>query len=747
MIESLARTEGALNSEQVEATEHLFGPMLVLAGAGTGKTKVLTTRIANLIKRGIAKPYNILAVTFTNKAAKEMQERVNSLVESAGLNIGTFHSLATKMLRANIQSVNSNLSSSFTIIDQDEQISVIKAIATENSIDIKAYVPKTIHIIISRWKDQGILPEKLSSADIQNNVQRVAQTIYHIYQKRLQDSNTLDFGDLLLYCNEMLINNPEILSFYQNKFQYILIDEYQDTNAVQYVWARMLANKHQNICCVGDDDQSIYSWRGAEVQNILRFSKDFHNAKVIKLEQNYRSSKYILRAADSIISLNRSRHGKTLWTNAEEGAKLQIISCFSDKEEARFVGGIIETNIKKMQPNSYGANQIAILVRAGFQTRAFEEIFINNAIPYQIIGGLRFYERKEIRDILSYIRLSININDNLAFERIINTPRRSIGNVTLLKIKNYAGESGRAIFAALEEMLRLGEFKSKTATELENFVTLINDAKNMYDTHSPHEVVKFILEKSGYLQELKEEKTDEARGRIENIYEMLRAIGEFKHIQEFVEHASLVMDNETLESDFGGAVKIMTLHASKGLEFDLVFLPGWEEGIFPHQRSIMEEGEKGLEEERRIAYVGITRARKQLYITHAESRRMFNETIYSLPSRFLTDIPNDIAVRSTAGKSVNYLRSNHNIVFNNQSNNSRQTNYNNATNTSSQASTSKLKQQDVNASLFKAGSRVEHVKFGKGIIIRRSGTTLEIAFEKHGIKNIKEEYVSSAAKS
>lgn len=459
-----------LNEPQLLATRHTKGPILILAGAGTGKTKVLTHRIAHIIEQNLAHPYEILAVTFTNKAAKEMQDRITNIIHADGLNIGTFHSIAARILRAHITFLGKDLTSNFTIINQDDQIRLVKNIALELNIDVKQYPAKMIHIIISKWKDQGLAPDKISESDFIAPAYKLAKLVYFEYQKQMHASNAVDFGDLLLYCNQLLINNADILEYYQNKFKYILVDEYQDTNAVQYVWVRMLASKHKNICCVGDDDQSIYSWRGAEVKNILRFEQDFPNAVVVKLEQNYRSTPYILSAASQIISHNKHRHSKKLWTDQKDGEKIKIISCWNDKEEARF----ITTEIAKfINSSKYKTNQIAILVRAGFQTRSFEEAFISNALPYQIIGGLRFYERMEIRDLLAYIRLSINHNDTLALERIINVPRRSIGNVTLKKIKDFASEHEISVFAALKQMNEQNILKGKTKESLEEFTNLI----------------------------------------------------------------------------------------------------------------------------------------------------------------------------------------------------------------------------------------------------------------------------------
>lgn len=639
-----------LNEQQQRAVLHTEGALLLLAGAGTGKTKVLTSRIANIICKNLSSPQNILAVTFTNKAAKEMSERVNNLINCYGLNIGTFHSMATKILREQVEHLGLNLNGRFTIIDRDDQLRLIKDIIKQNDLDTKRYLPRIIHSIISRWKDQGILPHKLSDSDTKFPIQKVAKLVYDGYQKNLLLSNVVDFADLLLYNNELFIKNHEILKYYQHKYQYILIDEYQDTNVVQYLWARMLAGHWKNICCVGDDDQSIYGWRGAEVGNILRFEKDFPDATVIKLEQNYRSTYPILVAASSVINNNKNRHAKTLWTDKSSGEKIKIISCWNDKEEAKYV---ISEIAKLVREGKYIAGNMAILVRAGFQTRSFEEAFISSAIPYKIIGGLRFYERMEIKDVLAYIRISINQNDNLALERIINVPRRAIGNSTLSRIKTYALEHNISNFSAIKQMLENQEFKAKMHESLTKFITTIEEWNTRYTIEIPLEVTKAILDESGYLDMLREDKTDEVGARIENINEMLRAIAEFNDIHEFVEHSSLVMENETLETSYGGAVTIMTLHSAKGLEFDVVFLPGWEEGVFPYQKSLDEEGEKGLEEERRIAYVGITRAKKDLYITYAESRKIFFDIVRPLPSRFLAEIPEEVSFRTTSIKMAN----------------------------------------------------------------------------------------------
>lgn len=694
------------------------GPVLVLAGAGTGKTRVLTHRIAHIIDQKLAEPSNILAVTFTNKASKEMQERIAQITNNCqGLNIGTFHSISAKMLRR--YSSHFGLSSYFSIVGYDDQLKLVKELMVARNIDIKNTAPKIILSIISKWKDMGLLPSKVSQGDIISPAAQISYNIYPDYQSRLAQSNAVDFGDLLLYNNELLINNQDILKAYQQSFKYIMIDEYQDTNIVQYVWARMIAAAHGNICCVGDDDQSIYGWRGAEVGNILRFEKDFKDAKIIKLEQNYRSSMPILVAADSVIKNNRQRHSKTLWANDPDGEKIKIISCRSDKEEARYVISKIQQLLRN---NNLAANEIAILVRTGAQTRPFEEALIYQALPYKIIGGLKFYDRMEIRDVLAYIRVSINNEDDLALQRIINIPKRGIGDSAINAIKSYAHSNNIGMLKAIKDMLNLGILKNKIGTALHELVERFEFWNKKSTEYTPSNLVKRILEESGYLALLKQDKTEESKARIENINEMLRAIEDFTDIRAFVEHASLVMENDVASDNNGGAISLMTLHSSKGLEFNAVFLPGWEEGIFPHQRSINEDPVKGVEEERRIAYVGITRAKKFLYITHSETRFLFHEFVTSIPSRFLHEIPEEIIERSTS--IARYENS-----FNKSYNGSRSS-------VTKYPSSNSVKSSDP----FSPGSKIIHSSFGEGIILRKNLDNLEIAF-KHGVKTIKQNFV------
>jgi DNA helicase-2/ATP-dependent DNA helicase PcrA len=703
-----------LNSAQLEAVSHCTGPLLVLAGAGTGKTKVLTSRIANIIFNKLALPYQILAVTFTNKAAKEMMERVNNVIDASGIWLGTFHSIAAKILRKHGELVG--LNSNFTIIDYDDQNRLIKNIMQEEGIDDKKHPPKSILAIIQKWKDIALSPEKLSTNDMSSSIMHIARKIYIEYQQRLRRSNIVDFGDLLLYNIEVFNKYSDILEIYQSKFHYILVDEYQDTNVVQYLWLRLLASKHKNICCVGDDDQSVYSWRGAEVANILRFEQDFVGAKIVKLEENYRSTANILKSASNLIARNQERYQKILWTRGNEGEKVRIISLWDDREEARFIADTI-----CMKSNKYALNDFAILVRAGFQTRAFEECFISRSLPYKIIGGQRFYERKEIKDIIAYIRLTIAHNDNLAFERIINVPKRSIGKATLTQIHDYAKENRVSLFAASKEMVEKHYISKKAGESLMKFVKDIENWRLQFDIRDHSEVVDLIVKESGYYRSYQEEKTLEAESRLENIEELIKAIKEFNNITEFLEHISLVAENDGQSEE--NVVNIMTLHAAKGLEFKAVFLPGWEEGLFPHQKSLDENGAAGLEEERRLAYVGITRAREELYILHAISRRIFNQWQNSIGSRFLEEVGEESIERV----SNNFIK-----------------NFNPTVTTERPISpardvTTKASQEDSRD--FILGESIFHKVFGYGVIVSLNAPYVEVRFKHIGNKKLPINYI------
>ncbi len=715
-----------LNEAQLNAVTNTSGPLLVLAGAGTGKTRVLTSRIAHIINSNLATPSEILAVTFTNKAAKEMQERIYKLCNgNFSMAVGTFHSIAAKILRQHAELVG--ITQNFNIADQDDQIKIIKAILQSLNIDIKETPPKLILSIISRWKDMGISYSELSNSDIGTDAHNLARKVYELYQNKLISSNLCDFGDLLLYNTIIFFRYPEVLAKLQSQYKYILIDEYQDTNAVQYLWARMLADKHKNICCVGDDDQSIYSWRGAELKNILRFEKDFPNATVIALEQNYRSTSHILKAASSLIKNNNHRHQKTLWTDIMAGEPIKIVSCYNDKEEARF----ISNNISNIISSNLRASEIAILVRAGFQTRAFEEAFIASGIQYKIIGGLKFYERAEIKDILAYIRLILNNQDDVAFERIINTPKRAIGPSALLQIKNYGLENAIPYLKACEEMLNLKIFKPKLQESIASFVAIIKKFGIELSEPSNHaEIIKSLISETGYRDMLKIEKTEESRAKLDNLGEFINALGEYSNILEFMEHTSLIMEKDSM-SDQTEQVNIMTIHASKGLEFDTVFIPGMEEGIFPHQKSITEEGAKGLEEERRIAYVGITRAKRNLFLLYSDSRRIFHEFVQSIPSRFLNEIPKECIVKTTATG----------FYYKNYSGSLKEAKEN-FYNKEARAKQNPSFTSEENINGIRPGAKVMHKTFGSGLVLRKNGDNLEIIFAGNAIKTIKESFVS-----
>ena len=619
--------ETTLNPQQLEACQYSNGPLLILAGAGTGKTRVLTQRIAHIIASGFAEPYQILAVTFTNKAASEMLNRAAAITNTQGIWIGTFHSLSTKIIRIHAESLG--LVKDFTIIDVDDQWRLLKKIIKDMNLDEKLFVPKIIAGTIGRWKDLGLFPEQLTQSDVAGMLQQKAKLIYIEYQKRMANLNAVDFGDLLLYCIKLFKEHPDILEIYQEKFRYIMVDEYQDTNAIQYLWLRYLSQKHKNICAVGDEDQSIYGWRGAEIRNILKFTHDFPGAHIIRLEQNYRSTQHILATANHLIAKNQTRIGKNLWTASKSEEKVKIIAQINGYREADFI-----TQTIKQLPKDIPRSEVAVLVRASFQTRLLEDNFIQNQIAYKIVGGLKFYDRLEIKNVISYIRLAFNPNDSLAFERIINVPKRGIGSTTIAQIQEYANFNQSSYFEALQIMLTNQRFKGKTASSLQNFADKVKTWNKLWAHVPPLEACKNIINESGYVEALKQEKTLESETRIDNISELLRNIAEFPEIQDFLEHVSLV--NEIDGQENANTVRIMTMHAAKGLEFMVVFLPGWEDGVFPSKRSLDEPS--GLEEERRLAYVAITRAREKLFISYANSRQIYGEWQYSSPSIFIEDI-------------------------------------------------------------------------------------------------------------
>ncbi len=629
-----------LNAEQTEAVETLDGPVLVLAGAGTGKTRVLTTRIAHILSTNRAFPSQILAVTFTNKAAREMKERIALLVGGAveGMPwLGTFHSIGVKLLRRHAELVG--LTSSFTILDTDDVIRLIKQLIQAEGLDDKRWPAKQFAGMIDSWKNKGLSPADIPEGDARAFANGKGRELYAAYQNRLKTLNACDFGDLLLHPINIFRQNPDILKDYHQRFRYILVDEYQDTNTAQYMWLRLLAQRQkgepQNVCCVGDDDQSIYGWRGAEVDNILRFEKDFPGAKVIKLERNYRSTEHILGAAAHLIAHNEGRLGKTLFTDRSDpdDIKVQVHASWDSEEEARAIGEEIE----QLQRNKHNLNDIAILVRASFQMREFEDRFVTLGLNYRVVGGPRFYERLEIRDAMAYFRLVCQPADDLAFERIINTPKRGLGDTTVRALHDYARVRDIPMLAAAADIIETDEMKPKARKALFDVVQSFRRWQGLLE-NTPHtELAEQILEESGYTDMWKNDKSAEAPGRLENLKELIRSMDSFESMRGFLEHVALVMDaeqNENLD-----AVSIMTLHSAKGLEFDTVFLPGWEEGLFPHQRSLDESGRAGLEEERRLAYVGITRAKRRCHIWFVSNRRIHGLWQSTIPSRFLDELP------------------------------------------------------------------------------------------------------------
>ncbi len=624
-----------LNEPQKEAVLHLDGPLLIVAGAGSGKTKVLTSRIANIIKEKKAFPNQILAVTFTNKAAKEMQNRVSNILGSAatGLSwLGTFHSICAKLLRKHASAAN--LNSNFTIIDTDDQIRLIKNICKAENVDIKQLSPRFILAIIDRWKNKGYYPSEviINKKDI---YEKTILPLYKVYQQKLTDLNSCDFGDLILHTVKILENYSDIREIYSNNFKYILVDEYQDTNFIQSRWLNLLSEKNKNICCVGDDDQSIYSWRGAEIKNFLEFDQVYENTKVIRLEQNYRSSQNILSVASNLIANNQNRVGKTLTTTMEEGDLVQL-NCFKNgKDEAIGVSDEIEKKIKK----KFSYNNVAILVRAIFQTREFEERFLKIGMPYRILGGTKFYERAEIKDCVAYLRLIHQEKDDLAFERIVNNPKRAIGDSTLKNIHEFAKENNLNLERAAVKMLEQNLIKPKAKIGLGFFINSLNKWRNDLEIKKSNHVklLQIVLDESGYSAMLKNKKDLDNENRLENIKELLSAMKEFDNLESFLEHVSLAT---SIDQEWDGEkVNMMTMHAAKGLEFDVVFLPGWEEGLFPHQKSIEEKGQKGLEEERRLAYVGITRAKQKAIISFSMNRFYQGDWIDSMASRFIEELP------------------------------------------------------------------------------------------------------------
>ena len=729
-----------LNDSQKEAVKNLDGPLLVLSGAGTGKTRVLTARLANLLYSNKTKPWNILAVTFTNKAAKEMRTRLESLIGPSANSVwlGTFHSIAARILRENAEVVG--LNSNYTIITPDDQIRLLKQIMIDQDIDIKKFTPKAMSNLISSWKDKGYKPDDINQSDNDFFANGKAINIYKTYQSRLVTLNSTDFGDLLLYNLTIFSEHLDILQKYQSKILYFLVDEYQDTNTIQYLWLKLFANKSQNICCVGDDDQSIYGWRGAQVGNILKFEKDYTSAKVIKLEENYRSTGRILEAANSIIANNKERLSKKLKTSSGDGDKIDLISVWDGVEEAK----ITSLEIENLYSCGFRYDQIAVLVRAGHQTRYFEERFVDIGIPYKVIGA-KFYERVEIRDALAYLRVVQQPNDDLALERIINVPKRGLGTSTTSLIHSYAKKNNISFFSASQELLLTDELRPNVKRTLQNLINQFIEWNNHNKEISHTDLALKVLEESGYIDHWQNENSIESEGRLENLKELINAMSGFDNLSGFLEHISLVMDGDN-EAE-AGEDTLMTLHAAKGLEFEAVFLPGWEEGIFPSQRSIDELGLSGLEEERRLAYVGITRAKKRLFITFAANRQIHGLWQGSIPSRFISELPKKIINENIEGNLGADVSSYNQIDFDLSSNNS---SYGpgflrakqNGIRCLDVYKNSQFEKSSSSSNLdLSVGQRVFHQKFGMGLIISSDGDKLNINFDKAGEKKVVSSFV------
>ncbi|HKA65580.1 MAG TPA: UvrD-helicase domain-containing protein, partial [Methyloceanibacter sp.] len=624
----------ALNPEQREAAETLDGPLLVLAGAGTGKTRVLTTRIAHILSLGRARPSQILAVTFTNKAAREMKGRVGELIGGVveGMPwLGTFHAIGVKVLRRHAELVD--LKSSFTVLDTDDQIRLLKQLLEAENIDEKRWPARLLAAMIDGWKNRGLRPERVPDGESFAFADGKGRELYAAYQHRLKELNAADFGDLLLENLRLFQDHPDVLAQYQTRFQFMLVDEYQDTNVAQYLWLRLLAQGSRNICCVGDDDQSIYGWRGAEVDNILRFETDFPGAKIIRLECNYRSTAHILGAASGLIAHNQGRLGKTLRTDGSAGDKVEVQGCWDDEEEARVIG----EDIEQLQRQEQNLSEIAILVRASFQMRAFEDRFITLGLPYRVIGGPRFYERQEIRDATAYFDVTLNPANDLKFERIINTPRRGLGESSLKSLHQLSRAYNVPLMQAARLIVETEELKPKSRKALFDLIAAFDRWRSLIESMRHTELAELILDESGYTAMWQAEKSPQAQSKLENLKELIRFMEEFDTLAGFMEHVSLVMDAESEEGT--ERVNLMTLHSAKGLEFDVVFLPGWDEGLLPHQRSLDESGRSGLEEERRLAHVGLTRARLKAKITFAQNRRTHGMWQQAIPSRFIDELP------------------------------------------------------------------------------------------------------------
>ena len=741
-----------LNKEQREAVEAADGAVLVLAGAGTGKTRVLTTRLAHILATRRAWPGQILCVTFTNKAAREMKERIGALIGGVveGMQwLGTFHSIGAKMLRRHAELAG--LKSNFTILDTDDQLRLMKQLIEAEGVDEKRWPARALASMIDGWKNRGLRPEDVSEGEAQGYAFGKGKTLYRMYQERLKALNAADFGDLLLETLHILKTNPDILADYRDRFRYMLVDEYQDTNVVQYLWLNLLAKGSGNVCVVGDDDQSIYGWRGAEVENILRFERDFPGAKVIRLERNYRSTSAILGAASGLIAANKGRLGKTLWTEGDEGEKIKVAGVWDAEEEARNVASEAEDQHRQ----GHQFSQMAILVRASFQMREFEDRFISLGLPYRVIGGPRFYERQEVRDAMAYLRLIAQGDDDLAFERIVNKPKRGIGDASVALLHSFARARHLPLLAAAREIAETDELPPKARKALAelaaNFSRWTDTSKML-----PHtELAEIVLEESGYTDMLKADKSAEAPGRLDNLKEFVRSMESFESLAGFLEHVSLVM--EIAQDESGDRINLMTLHAAKGLEFNTVFLPGWEEGLFPSQRTMDENGLAGLEEERRLAYVGLTRARQRIRISFAANRRVHGSWQSALPSRFIKEIPENL-VDATVDEGFyggyTGFRDNENAANFGSTYDSPGWKRAQANRAASggfrqrppmiEAQSWSAQTSDPGASQYARDDRVFHQKFGYGRVRYVEGNKLTVEFDKAGEKRVIDQFVSRA---
>ena len=734
-----------LNPKQLEAVESIQGPNLVLAGAGTGKTRVLTTRVAYILDQNVAQPSQILCVTFTNKAAREMAERVQKLIPNRFDRMpwmGTFHSLGAKIIRNHAEAIG--LKSSFTILDKDDQVALIKQILKSEGLDQSQISPKYVQSKIDNWKNKALNPNDINAQHLDSFIDDKVANIYKIYQSRLFNINCLDFGDLLLQCIN-LFKIEDILKRYSNNFKFILVDEYQDTNTAQYIWLKLLSSCHHNICCVGDDDQSIYSWRGAQADNMLKFEKENKNTKTIKLEQNYRSTNNILKSASSLISYNELRLGKELYSEQGDGSKINIHLTNSSGDEASLIAKEI-LKYSQTQPNF---DEMAVLVRATFQTREIEESLIKYSVPYRIVGGIRFYERAEIKDSISYLRLVYEKQDDVAFERALMIPKRGIGDKSFGKIISLAKDKSLSLYQASQLLAGSDEIPKKASASLLSFIDLIDRCTAMTASKKFNDILKILLDESGYMEMLKNDKNINALSKIENIKELIVAMDDYASIEEFLEHIALVSAVDETQND--SKVSLMTLHAAKGLEYEFVFLPGWEEGLFPHQKTIDELGNKGIEEERRLAYVGITRAKKNLNISTSLTRRFQNNWMPSLQSRFIDELDDNLI------KNISHI-SEHTNPFNN--NNFDEYNQDsdflpkkpkyigsNVNNESSFKTVMDIEAEenvrDINDDIMlKIGQKVEHEKFGFGVIKHVDGPKVHVDFENHGVKKLISDFLS-----